>query len=621
MRKKLNSPWRKVSRMLVTFLILFANNFTLNAQAGYQCDPSCFGNVLNISTGYNQSTSGYNTPLFIESNWTLTAAPSGSGVTIPSPCWDIPSIFGWSNNPNATWVSPFQSPNYNINNWNGSTSNSEAFEFEKCFCVCHESTVNIDFDLLADDYVEVFLDGNLIGSGLAGSNHFQWANRVFVNDSYLLSPGQHCLTVKLYNVFGAYMGFSLEGAVTGADLLTSVCCNPEVKICGTKVKDSDCNGVVDLVNDQGLSGWTINLADNLGNNIGSAITDDHGNYCFVGLNAGTYVVNEVNQSGWTQSYPASPGTYTLVLNPGEMGTAIFGNCQDVSPPCSFDLSFDGTIVDCGISMAPIISGMPSGYHVVSYAWSFGDGSGSDNQYGIHYYSHVGHYTVCLMVTIFNGHECCTRTFCRNISIDRACSEGCTFEAYIGSALNPTNCEYSFSANVIYAGVPVTGWYWEFGDGSTATGPLADHTFSSPGTYNVCLTLFGSFDGRCCFYKICREVVVTCSTTHGHGKSLQQEPNVHTSTIDLANKNVVILNQNVPNPFAESTVIGYNIPTTFRKAELKFMNINGTVIKTVNITRTGKGEITVYADDLTSGMYIYSLIIDDKIIDSKRMVKN
>jgi hypothetical protein len=33
-------------------------------------------------------------------------------------------------------------------------------------------------------------------------------------------------------------------------------------------------------------------------------------------------------------------------------------------------------------------------------------------------------------------------------------------------------------------------------------------------------------------------------------------------IELSDKNIVVLNQNVPNPFAENTTITYNIPDDF-----------------------------------------------------------
>jgi len=81
-----------------------------------------------------------------------------------------------------------------------------------------------------------------------------------------------------------------------------------------------------------------------------------------------------------------------------------------------------------------------------------------------------------------------------------------------------------------------------------------------------------------------------------------------------------LNQNVPNPFAESTVISYNIPVDFTSAEMLFTTADGIVIKKVTISQKGKGQLTVYANDLTHGIYNYALVVDGKTIDTKMMVK-
>ncbi len=96
---------------------------------------------------------------------------------------------------------------------------------------------------------------------------------------------------------------------------------------------------------------------------------------------------------------------------------------------------------------------------------------------------------------------------------------------------------------------------------------------------------------------------------------------NTSSVNLSDRNVIVLNQNVPNPFAESTVISFNIPSSFGKAQLQFFNQMGSVIKTVEITEQGEGRVVVYANDLTSGLYTYSLVVDGKTIDSKKMVKH
>ena len=91
-------------------------------------------------------------------------------------------------------------------------------------------------------------------------------------------------------------------------------------------------------------------------------------------------------------------------------------------------------------------------------------------------------------------------------------------------------------------------------------------------------------------------------------------------VTLGDKNVLVLNQNVPNPFAESTVITYNIPEKFIKAQIIFTTNEGKVIKTIDITTTGAGILNVFASDLSSGIYSYSLIIDGKVIETKKMIK-
>ncbi len=91
-------------------------------------------------------------------------------------------------------------------------------------------------------------------------------------------------------------------------------------------------------------------------------------------------------------------------------------------------------------------------------------------------------------------------------------------------------------------------------------------------------------------------------------------------IRLSDKNSIVLNQNVPNPFAESTVISYSIPETVQKAQIHFYDGGGKLINTVEIPERGIGRINVFADDLSSGVYTYSLVADGIIVSTKRMMK-
>lgn len=92
-------------------------------------------------------------------------------------------------------------------------------------------------------------------------------------------------------------------------------------------------------------------------------------------------------------------------------------------------------------------------------------------------------------------------------------------------------------------------------------------------------------------------------------------------ISLSNANSLILTQNVPNPFAESTVIEYVVPATVAKAQIHFYNSEGKIINSVDIIERGNGKLTVFANDLSSGIYTYTLVADGKIVATKKMMKN
>ncbi|HWY12715.1 MAG TPA: hypothetical protein VN026_15385 [Bacteroidia bacterium] len=92
-------------------------------------------------------------------------------------------------------------------------------------------------------------------------------------------------------------------------------------------------------------------------------------------------------------------------------------------------------------------------------------------------------------------------------------------------------------------------------------------------------------------------------------------------INLSDKDIVVLNQNVPNPFAEQTTITYNVPEKYNFAQIIFSTVEGKIIKAVDITKKGKGQLNVFANDLSTGFYTYTLVVDGKTIDTKKMVKS
>ena len=89
------------------------------------------------------------------------------------------------------------------------------------------------------------------------------------------------------------------------------------------------------------------------------------------------------------------------------------------------------------------------------------------------------------------------------------------------------------------------------------------------------------------------------------------------TSNLFNNNC--LYQNVPNPFNELTIINYYIDNNSKSASLNLYDLNGKLIKCVPIETLGKGEITINAGELKPGVYVYTLIVDGSLVDTKQMI--
>lgn len=81
----------------------------------------------------------------------------------------------------------------------------------------------------------------------------------------------------------------------------------------------------------------------------------------------------------------------------------------------------------------------------------------------------------------------------------------------------------------------------------------------------------------------------------------------------------LLEQNIPNPFTNSTVINYTLPQKYTAAQMVITDKNGKVLKEVTISGSGKGMLTVDASTLSNGAYQYSLWIGNKVVATKQMI--
>ena len=83
--------------------------------------------------------------------------------------------------------------------------------------------------------------------------------------------------------------------------------------------------------------------------------------------------------------------------------------------------------------------------------------------------------------------------------------------------------------------------------------------------------------------------------------------------------VLSLGQNKPNPFGTSTEIEVLVPESVRSAFVYVYDLQGKKVQQVDIIARGRQTVSLNAIDLVDGMYLYSLIVDGKVVETRRMI--
>ncbi len=122
--------------------------------------------------------------------------------------------------------------------------------------------------------------------------------------------------------------------------------------------------------------------------------------------------------------------------------------------------------------------------ITSYAWSFGDGHTGSGRTPSHTYASPGTYSVTLTATDSSGQHA-------------SVSQPLTVLAGPTARFSPANAQIAEGAAIAFdasasspggSGGAIAGYEWSFGDGATASGAMASHAYTSPGTYTVKLTV-------------------------------------------------------------------------------------------------------------------------------------
>jgi hypothetical protein len=80
-----------------------------------------------------------------------------------------------------------------------------------------------------------------------------------------------------------------------------------------------------------------------------------------------------------------------------------------------------------------------------------------------------------------------------------------------------------------------------------------------------------------------------------------------------------MSQNEPNPFTHETVVKYTLPSSIANAFMAVYDLTGKQITTFPIEQKGSSSLTITSEKLAAGIYIYSIVADGKVVDSKHMI--
>ncbi|HKK39303.1 MAG TPA: tail fiber domain-containing protein [Cryomorphaceae bacterium] len=81
-----------------------------------------------------------------------------------------------------------------------------------------------------------------------------------------------------------------------------------------------------------------------------------------------------------------------------------------------------------------------------------------------------------------------------------------------------------------------------------------------------------------------------------------------------------LGQNIPNPFSESTIIRYYLPDGTTNAIIRVTDMGGSPVQDLQLGAVrGANQVEFQTQGLAAGTYLYSLFVDGKFVDTKKMM--
>lgn len=217
---------------------------------------------------------------------------------------------------------------------------------------------------------------------------------------------------------------------------------------------------------------------------------------------------------WVEHKYANYGQYEVCVTIKYDGGCEKRKCNQVqitqpvtTDTCYFELN-EAPVSAAGLERRFYV-GLMANRRAEKICWNFGDGTDTcvilsnpvnPQQLMItHHYPGPGNYQVCAKVYYVGG---CVATRCRVVSISVPQNNLCG--GYMSDSTISVNTIRFKGTGIQNANDYVTSYAWTFGDGTTGSGQVINHTYGSPGRYSVCLFMRTNLG---CETKICKQVNV------------------------------------------------------------------------------------------------------------------
>ncbi|MFC2031289.1 PKD domain-containing protein [Chloroflexota bacterium] len=166
--------------------------------------------------------------------------------------------------------------------------------------------------------------------------------------------------------------------------------------------------------------------------------------------------------------------------------------QEAGPPTAVINGPTQATVGQAVKFSGRNSGVAPGSVIVSYVWSFGDGSETKGVNVAHIYDTAGTYDVTLQVTDDQG---LSGTAIQQIQVSPAPTpppESIPPEAVIAAPNEgKVGEQIKFDGSQSKSATPLLAYLWDFGDGTSANATITNKVYHASGTYYVILTVIDS----------------------------------------------------------------------------------------------------------------------------------